>query len=62
MDLIEDQGAGFDDGEKLDWATGAVLRRVKELYTSTSYQVRCHFTFVWSSSLIVAFQTLVSGI
>jgi hypothetical protein len=41
MDLMEADGVGFEDGEKVtrNWAMAAVLRGVKDAYAASLYQV-----------------------
>jgi hypothetical protein len=48
MDLMEADGVGFEDGEKVtrNWAMAAVLRGVKDAYAASFYQV-CLFFFLF---------------
>jgi hypothetical protein len=39
MELMEADGAKFEDGEKVEWAMAAVLRGVKDAYATSLYQV-----------------------
>ncbi|KAH6884037.1 hypothetical protein BKA70DRAFT_1470385 [Coprinopsis sp. MPI-PUGE-AT-0042] len=38
MEIMESDGLGFEDGEKVEWAMNAVLRGVKEPWAASVYQ------------------------
>ncbi|TFK20466.1 hypothetical protein FA15DRAFT_673452 [Coprinopsis marcescibilis] len=38
MEIMENEGAGFEDGQKVEWAMAAVLRGVKDSYAAVLYQ------------------------
>ena len=39
LDIMENDGAGFEDGERVEWVLAATLRGVKEAFAPTLYQV-----------------------
>lgn len=39
VEIMENDGVGFEDGERVEWAMGSVLRGVKEIFAPSLYQV-----------------------
>jgi hypothetical protein len=55
MELTEAEGIKFEDGEKVEWAMAAVLRRVKDAYAASLYLVIFYIYSAFSYLLNVYF-------